>query len=83
MKVKLLKEKMINGELAQPNWVYGVEQPVAEEWIAAGDAVQVADSVREWRYPPDAAVSDFCAAPPAEVQEQAPEPEERKSRFFT
>lgn len=81
MKVKLLKEKMINGELAQPNWVYGLEQPVAEQWIAEGDAVQVADSVREWRYPPDAVVSDVCAAPPAE--DQGPAQEERKSRFFT
>lgn len=70
MKVKLLREKEVNGVLAQPGWVFGVDDPTGNAWIAAGDAVRVQDEVRALQYAADAPLMFECVSPPAEPQER-------------
>lgn len=63
MKVRLKVQKEINGEMAQPGWVYGVDEPTGNAWIAAGEADQVADEVRTFRYPANAPLMLVCVDP--------------------
>lgn len=76
MKVRLKVPKEINGAIAQPGWVFGVDQPTGEAWIAAGEAEQVADEVRSLKYAPTAPLMLVCVDPaPAQ-----PAPEQSASR---
>jgi len=61
--VKLLVEKEVNGEMAEPGWVYGLADALADEWVAAGDAVQVPNEVRPLRYAQGAPLLEQCVAP--------------------
>lgn len=63
MKVRLIKEKEVNGELAQPGWVYGVDEPTANAWIAAGEAVAVQEESRALKYAETAPVMVVCVDP--------------------
>lgn len=65
MKVRLIKDKEINGELAKSGWVYGVDEPTAQAWIAAGDAVAVVEEARALRYAESAPVMLECVVPDA------------------
>lgn len=65
MKVRLIKDKEINGELAKSGWVYGVDEPTAQAWIAAGEAVAVVDEARALRYAENMPVMLECVIPDA------------------
>lgn len=67
MKVRMKVQKEINGEMAQPGWVYGVDQPTGEAWIAAGDAEQVVDEARTLKYSPTAPVMTVCVEPADDI----------------
>lgn len=70
MKVRIKVPKEINGEMAQPGWVYGVDESTGQAWIAAGEAEQVADEIRCLRYAPTAPLLRVCVDPgdPADAQ---------------
>ena len=76
MKVRLKVQKEINGELALPGWVFGVDEPTGWAWIAAGEAEQVADEVRSLKYAPTAPLMTVCVDPadaaPAEPRDARP-----------
>lgn len=74
MKVRLKVPKEINGAIAQPGWVFGVDQPTGEAWIAAGEAERVADEVRSLKYAQAAPLMLQCVDPaPAPAPDPLPE----------
>lgn len=82
MKVRLKVQKEINGEMAQPGWVFGVDEPTGLAWIAAGEADKVDDNVRALKYDVSAPLMIECVTPPATdaallPQERAPKPLEK------
>lgn len=63
MKVRLIKQKEINGEMGQPGWVYGVDEPTAKAWIDAGEAVAVQEEARALKYAETVPVMVVCVDP--------------------
>lgn len=63
MKIRLIKDKEVNGKIQQKGWVLGVDEPTANKWIADGDAVRVVDEARSLKYAADAPVQIVCVAP--------------------
>lgn len=63
MKVRLLKDKEIEGRLFKAGWVTGVEESTGTAWIAAGDAEAAPEDARCLKYAPDAPVLDQCVDP--------------------
>ncbi len=64
MKVRIKVPTEINGETAQPGWVYGVDEPTAKAWIANGVAEAVVEESRALRYSPGVPVMLECVQPP-------------------
>lgn len=60
MKVRLLKDKTINGKQWKAGWVTGVDEATAGQWIAAGDAESVPDDARTFKYTPEVKAIDMC-----------------------
>lgn len=79
MKVRLIKDKEINGELAKSGWVYGVDEPTAQAWIAAGEAVAVVDEARALRYAEDMPVMLECVVPDSPAAPEEPPPLKAKA----
>lgn len=74
MKIRLIKDKEVNGKIQQKGWVLGVDEPTANKWIADGDAVRVVEEARSLKYPADAPVQVVCVAPdPAQPKLILPE----------
>lgn len=63
MKVRLKVQKEINGEMAQPGWVFGVDEPTGFAWIADGEADKVDDNVKALRYDVSAPLMIECVEP--------------------
>jgi hypothetical protein len=79
MKVRLKVDKPLNGKIFKAGWVIGVDQSLAETWIANDEATQVSDDTRTRRYAPTAAVLTVCVDPntdlPAEKGASKPPPQ--------
>ena len=60
MKVRLKKDKLINGEINRAGWVLGVDEPTAYAWITSGDAEAAPDDTRALRYELQAPVAQTC-----------------------
>lgn len=76
MKVRLKVPKEVNGEMAQPGWVFGVDEPTGLDWIAAGDADKVDDNVRALKYDVSAPLMIECVTPPVATSEAPAAPSE-------
>lgn len=76
MKIRLKKDKTINGKQAKAGWVFGVDEPTGNAWIAAGDAEHVVEEARALKYAPTAPVLVECVATDFEeiTEEEAPAP---------
>lgn len=67
MKVRLKVAKEINGEIAQPGWVYGVTDSVGQAWISAGEAEEVQGAVRSLKYAQNAPLMVVCVDPDSDA----------------
>ena len=70
MKVRLLKPKQINGKTANAGWVFGVDEPTGNAWIAAGEAVAVQEESRALKYAETAPVMVVCVDPGSETPQE-------------
>jgi len=64
MKIRIKVPTEINGEIAQPGWVYGVDEPTATAWIANGVAEAVVEESKALRYSPGVPIMLECLQPP-------------------
>lgn len=80
MKIRLTKDKVINGKNWKRGWVGGFDEPTALQMIGAGEAVQVTDDARTFKFQEAQTKLTECIPDETDIAEQ-PQPKAASLQF--